>query len=201
MRRLHQLNWIFSYDFQSNHMLLVQSNFYHRHHGAEFVHYLRKMNFGELVVELPNGSRKFIILSFVLLPLHSNLDRDIETSSKRWKKFVESDCPEKEKFPQEWKNKTALQRLCMMRALRPDRMTYAVASFIEEKLGSKYVENRTMEFAKSFEETSPSTPIFFILSPGVNPLKDVETLGSTMNYTADKGNFHNVSLGIKNNGF
>lgn len=124
-----------------------------------------------------------------------NLDRDIETSSKRWKKFVESDCPEKEKFPQEWKNKTALQRLCMMRALRPDRMTYAVAHFIEEKLGARYVENRTMEFARSFEETSPSTPIFFILSPGVNPLKDVETLGQTMNYTADNGNFHNVSLG------
>ncbi|XP_059610636.1 dynein beta chain, ciliary isoform X2 [Phlebotomus argentipes] len=124
-----------------------------------------------------------------------NLDRDIETSSKRWKKFVESECPEKEKFPQEWKNKTALQRLCMMRALRPDRMTYAVADFIEEKLGPKYVENRTMEFAKSYEETSPSTPIFFILSPGVNPLKDVETLGRQLGYTTDKGNFHNVSLG------
>ena len=35
-----------------------------------------------------------------------NLDRDIEGSAKRWKKFVESECPEKEKFPQEWKNKT-----------------------------------------------------------------------------------------------
>lgn len=56
-----------------------------------------------------------------------NLDRDIETQAKRWKKLVESECPEKEKFPQEWKNKTALQRLCMMRALRPDRMTYAMA--------------------------------------------------------------------------
>ena len=55
-----------------------------------------------------------------------NLDRDIEGSAKRWKKFVESECPEKEKFPQEWKNKSSLQRLCMMRALRPDRMTYAV---------------------------------------------------------------------------
>jgi len=43
--------------------------------------------------------------------------------------------------------------------------------FIEEKLGSKYVEGRSVEFAKSFEETSPTTPIFFILSPGVNPLK------------------------------
>jgi len=28
-----------------------------------------------------------------------NLDRDIEGSAKRWKKFVESEAPEKEKFP------------------------------------------------------------------------------------------------------
>lgn len=56
-----------------------------------------------------------------------NLDRDIEASPKRWKKLVESECPEREKLPQEWKNKTPLQRLCMMRALRPDRMMYAVA--------------------------------------------------------------------------
>jgi len=73
----------------------------------------------------------------------------------------------------------------MMRALRPDRMTYAVMGFVEEKLGSKFVENRSVEFAKSYEESGksnhlfifnfkillftfkgPSTPIFFILSPG-----------------------------------
>lgn len=79
---------------------------------------------------------------------------------------------------------------------RPDRMCYAMTAFIEEKLGAKYVETRTMEFAKSFEEASPSTPIFFILSPGVNPLKDVEALGNVLGYTADNGNFHNVSLGM-----
>lgn len=69
------------------------------------------------------------------------------------------------------------------------------SAFIEEKMGAKYVENRTVEFSKSFEETSPTTPIFFILSPGVNPLKDVEALGKVMGFTADNGNFHNVSLG------
>ncbi len=58
-----------------------------------------------------------------------------------------------EKFPQEWKKKDALQRLCMMRALRPDRMTYAVMGFVEEKLGPKFVENRSVEFAKSYEES------------------------------------------------
>uniref|UniRef100_A0A672T1I3 Dynein axonemal heavy chain 17 n=1 Tax=Sinocyclocheilus grahami TaxID=75366 RepID=A0A672T1I3_SINGR len=124
-----------------------------------------------------------------------NLDRDIEGSAKRWKKFSESECPEKEKFPQEWKNKTSLQRLCMMRALRPDRMTYAVRDFVEEKLGSKYVMGRSLDFAVSYEESGAATPMFFILSPGVDPLKDVEKHGRKLGYTFDNRNFHNVSLG------
>ena len=37
------------------------------------------------------------------------LDKDIEGAAKRWKKFIESECPEKEKFPGEWKNKSSLQ--------------------------------------------------------------------------------------------
>ena len=41
----------------------------------------------------------------------------------------------------------------MMRAMRPDRMTYAVQQFIEEKLGTRFVESRSVEFAKSFEES------------------------------------------------
>ncbi|XP_023100299.2 dynein axonemal heavy chain 9 isoform X1 [Felis catus] len=124
-----------------------------------------------------------------------NLDRDIEGSAKSWKKFVESECPEKEKFPQEWKDKTALQRLCMMRVMRPDRMTYAIRDFVEEKLGSKYVAGRTPDFAASFEESGPATPMFFILSPGVDPLKDVENQGKKLGYTFNNRNFHNVSLG------
>ncbi|XP_031327312.1 dynein beta chain, ciliary-like [Photinus pyralis] len=124
-----------------------------------------------------------------------NLDKDIEGSINRWRKFVESECPEKEKFPGEWKNKSALQRLCMMRALRPDRMTYAVSAFVDEKLGNKYIVARSVPFAKSYEETSSATPTFFILSPGVNPLKDVEALGKQLGFTFDNGNFHSVSLG------
>ncbi|XP_032899964.1 dynein heavy chain 9, axonemal isoform X2 [Amblyraja radiata] len=124
-----------------------------------------------------------------------NLDRDIEGSAKRWKKFVECECPEKEKFPQEWKNKSTLQQLCMMRALRPDRMTYAVRDFVEERLGTKYVVGRPLDFATSFDESGPAIPMFFILSPGVDPLKDVERHGKKLGFTFDNRNFHNVSLG------
>ncbi|XP_029380608.1 dynein heavy chain 11, axonemal [Echeneis naucrates] len=123
------------------------------------------------------------------------LDRDIEGSPKRWKKMVESECPEKEKFPQEWKGKSSLQKLIMMRALRPDRMTYALRNFVEEKLGVKYTEGRKTEFSKSFRESGPASPVFFILSPGVDPLKDVESLGRKLGFTIDLGKLHNVSLG------
>ncbi|XP_066487525.1 dynein axonemal heavy chain 11 [Tiliqua scincoides] len=135
------------------------------------------------------------IRAIALMDEFRGLDRDIEGSAKRWKKWVDSECPEKEKLPQEWKNKTSFQKLIILRALRPDRMIYALRNFIEEKLGSRYVDGTRTDLAKSYEESSPATPIFFILSPGVDPLKDVETLGKKLGFTIDSGKFHNISLG------
>uniref|UniRef100_A0A8C5X999 Dynein axonemal heavy chain 17 n=2 Tax=Malurus TaxID=55806 RepID=A0A8C5X999_9PASS len=124
-----------------------------------------------------------------------NLESDIEGSAKRWKRFVEMEAPENEVFPMDWKNKSALQKLCVLRCLRPDRMTYAIRKFVEEKMGRKYVEGRSIDLAEVYKESSPSTPLFFILSPGVDPLKDVEALGTRLNFTIDNGKIHNVSLG------
>ena len=70
--------------------------------------------------------------------------------------------------------------------------------YVEERLGMKYVEGRNIEFEVSYGESGPATPIFFVLSPGVDPLKDVEALGKKLNFTVDAGNFHNVSLGQVN---
>merc|ERR1719201_3123212 len=129
------------------------------------------------------------------LEAFANFDRDVEGSAKRWKKFCESEVPEKEKFPGEWKNKTSMQRLCMMRCLRPDRMLYAVKLFVTEVLGERFTSGRSIEFGRTFEETSKATGIFFILSPGVNPILQVEELGKSMGFTYDNGNYHQVSLG------
>ena len=129
------------------------------------------------------------------LEAFANLDRDVEGSAKRWKKFCESEVPEKEKLPGEWKNKTSMQRLCMMRCFRPDRMLYAMSLFVAENLGEKYVAGRVMEFSKTFEETSRATGVFFILSPGVNPILQVEQLGQKLGFAFDNGNYHQVSLG------
>uniref|UniRef100_A0A672ZPD5 Dynein, axonemal, heavy chain 11 n=1 Tax=Sphaeramia orbicularis TaxID=375764 RepID=A0A672ZPD5_9TELE len=125
----------------------------------------------------------------------SGLDRDFESSPKHWRKIVESSCPEKERLPHDWKNKSSLQKLIILRALRPDRMSYSLRNFVEEKLGAKYVEAARLEFDRLYEDSSPSNPVFFILSPGVDPLKDVEKLGLKLGFCIDQGTLHNVSLG------
>lgn len=135
------------------------------------------------------------VKALALIEDFRGLDKDFEVSAKRWKQFIESETPELATMPGEWKAKTGLQKLCIMRALRPDRMTYALRGFIVEKLGPKYENTRKVDFSKSFEESSSSTLIFFILSPGVDPLVDVERLGDQLGFSESNGNFANISLG------
>ncbi|CAI6373183.1 unnamed protein product [Macrosiphum euphorbiae] len=123
------------------------------------------------------------------------LDKDIETSGKRWQLYIDGEAPEKDKLPQEWKNKTPFQRLCIIRALRTDRMTYAAKVYVQEILGQKYTNFRPPEFIDSFKETTCKTPVFFILSAGVDPTRDVEAVGKKKGFTIEKKNFHNISLG------
>ena len=146
-------------------------------------------------VEFITNTNWGAIKNLVQMENFRNLDRDFEHNGKRWKKFVEAEAPEKEKFPGDWNKKEALQRLCIMRCLRSDRMLYALQRFIEDKMGRKYVDVRQLPFEESFQESGSATPMFFILSPGVDPLKDVEALGKKLGYNVDKNNFHNISLG------
>ncbi|KAJ7420209.1 hypothetical protein BTVI_22374 [Pitangus sulphuratus] len=109
-----------------------------------------------------------------------NLDRDIEGSAKRWRKFIESECPEREKFPQEWKNKSSLQRLCILRALRPDRVTCALRLFLPPKPGV-IIGN---------ERDPPKKFLLWSWIPFPFPGS-----GKKLGFTFNNRNLHNVSLG------
>ena len=50
--------------------------------------------------------------------------------------------------------------------------------------------------SSSFEDSNNITPIFFILSPGADPVKEVEALGrKTINGFQANVNYHNVAMG------
>lgn len=123
------------------------------------------------------------------------IDHAILKASVRWKVFVESETPELEKMPGEWHKKKHFQKLVILRTLRPDRVIYATWNFVEETMGSKYTQRRKLSLADSYAEINEAIPMFFILSPGVDPLMDVEKLGQQLGFCIENSNFHNVSLG------
>ncbi|KAL1498812.1 hypothetical protein AB1Y20_014117 [Prymnesium parvum] len=123
-----------------------------------------------------------------------NLRVDIEGAPKRWRDWCEHTQPENEPLPAEWKRLSPFERLLVIRAIRPDRMTLAVSLWVKEVLGPRFVEAVPFDLAAAFEDSSPETPIFFLLSPGVNvPQKSVRELGKRFDITDER--FVAVSLG------
>ncbi|XP_037811861.1 dynein beta chain, ciliary, partial [Lucilia sericata] len=135
------------------------------------------------------------IKSLALMDNFYGIDKDIENYPKRWRKFSTSDVPEREQFPGEWKHRTPLQKLCIMRALRPDRVTNAIRLFVEQTMGQEYAHVKTFQLADIFSEINAATPIFFILCPGVDPIYDVERLGLQLGFSTTNENLINISLG------
>jgi len=48
---------------------------------------------------------------------------------------------------------------------------------------------------QTYKETTSTTPVFFVLFPGVDPTTDVEGTGATMDISIANGKFVNISMG------
>jgi dynein heavy chain len=123
------------------------------------------------------------------------LPGDLEGSAKRWREWMELERPEEEPMPGDWKKYPPFEKLLLFRALRPDRMSNALSTFVRGEMGPFFVTSAAFDLAKSFEDSAPGTPMFIFLSPGVDVAAAVETLGAQLGFSSDNGNYASVSLG------
>jgi dynein heavy chain, axonemal len=91
--------------------------------------------------------------------------------------------------------------MLVTRVLRPDRITTALDNFVRRTLpkGADFVDcDSTSSFAQvlasSYLDSTPTTPIYFILSPGADPVKDVEALARSQGIDPNKM-LHTIALG------
>ena len=63
------------------------------------------------------------------------------------------------------------------------------------RAGKEYVEQAPFNMPATYEETSPQTPTFFVLFPGVDPTPWVEDLGKEFGISESEGTFCNISMG------
>jgi len=120
----------------------------------------------------------------------------------RFKDWYNELTPEDEKLPLEWKKLDSMpfQKLLVIRVMRPDRITTAMDNFIRKTLpkGDDYVDcDSTSNFNEillsAYLDSTTITPIYFILSPGANPVVAVEELARSQG--VDLKHVHKISLG------
>lgn len=86
----------------------------------------------------------------------------------------------------EWEAKCSeMQRLLLVRCLRPDRVIFACTSFVGNALGRKFVEPPGLDLGETYADSTPASPLIFVLSAGIDPTASLRKLGAEMGM-ADK---------------
>lgn len=95
----------------------------------------------------------------------------------------------------DWKRLPALDRLLILRALRPDRLAPALSAFVAASLGPAYVASAPLDLDRALRDAGPATPVLVFLSPGVDAAGAVEALARRRGLAAAAGSYAAVSLG------
>ena len=68
-------------------------------------------------------------------------------------------------------------------------MYRAITNFVTQRMGEKYVTPPVISFESVFEQSTPFSPIVFILSPGADPAGDLGKLAERMGYGGNRLKF------------
>lgn len=128
---------------------------------------------------------------------------DLVEASPRFREWFNAITPESEKLPLDWAglDRTPFQKMLVVRSLRPDRVATALLDFIRVVLpdGNAYADcdsalSSVAILDSCLADSSPTVPIYFILSPGANVMGDLDSLASKYGFTPGE-TYHNVSMG------
>lgn len=127
------------------------------------------------------------------VPAFKGLAGSLESAAGDWELWFRQADPETAELPREWEAKcNELQRLLLVRSLRPDRVIFAATTYVANALGRKFVEPPVLNLAETFTDSAALSPLIFVLSPGVDPTDALRKLAAEKDMTSK---LHTVALG------
>jgi len=81
----------------------------------------------------------------------------------------------------------------LIRCFRIDRIYRGIINYIIKIMGKQYITPPHVSFDMIFEESTPTMPVVFILSPGSDPTSELMKLADRYGYGG--GKFRYLSLG------
>ncbi|XP_052130864.1 dynein axonemal heavy chain 3 [Frankliniella occidentalis] len=127
------------------------------------------------------------------LPGMEEFMKSVQNDTTGWKLFYDSPSPQTEKPPSPYADVKGLQKLVILRALRPDKLVPAIQEFISNNLGQSFIEPPPFSLLDSYSDSHCGSPLVFILSPGADPM--LQLLKFAEDRGIDKNTLGTISLG------
>lgn len=122
------------------------------------------------------------------------LPEQVQVHEELWKAWAKLESPETAVMPLNYSDKlSAFQKLCLLRCFRTDRVYNGVTNFVIQRLGEKYVTPPVINYKNIFDQSLPTSPVVFILSPGADPQGDLQKLAESLGFGGSRLKF--LSLG------
>lgn len=99
----------------------------------------------------------------------------------------------REIYPEPWNsNLDDLQKMLVLKCLRADKVTNSMQFYITKFLGGRFIEPQTTGLDAIYQESSPTTPLIFVLSSGTDPASELYKFAEKLKMARK---LYSVSLG------
>ena len=110
-------------------------------------------------------------INYFISQAFDGLRQHVATDEEGWKKLYDSSDPMEVPLPGKWEDGLSeFQKMVVIRCLRPDKITPFVQSFVKNNLGPVYIEPPPFDLPGSYSDSTNTTPLIFVLSPGADPM-------------------------------
>jgi len=79
---------------------------------------------------------------------------------------------------------TNFQKMLFIRSCRPDRISFCITTYIVRNLNQSFVEPPVLDLKAVLDDSTPQTPLIFVLSPGVDPTSILKQLADSQDMSA-----------------
>lgn len=114
-------------------------------------------------------------ISSAFIPILEN----VKTDQTFWKHYYNSTQGELEILPNS-KRLTPFQKLLILRVFHLHRVREGLRIFVTDSLGKEFVAPPPLILGKVFRESSPLSPLIFIITPGIDPQDEIIGVATSM---------------------
>jgi dynein heavy chain len=107
------------------------------------------------------------------LPAFAGFAESFRDNIDHYREYFDDPLAHRHELPEGWSEKlTQLQRMLIVRCLRPDKISSAVQDLVAAELGQRFIEPPPFDLAGAFKDSSVRCPLIFVFAAGSDPASD-----------------------------